>query len=107
MTTTDAYVNRPDSDHDLFFELDAFNPRWQSVYGTLREASEAASALPLYYDYMASNEGWQRKLTFTDVPDTVSRNKAERALRERMAHYGKRLGSEGFRSFSGADFDDE
>ena len=73
--------------HDLFLELNAFDPHWQKHYPTLRAAAEAASCLPEYYNYMQTSEGMLHKLRFTDIPDTVAQNRAERRLRERMMKY--------------------
>ena len=80
--------------HDLFWELEAFDPHWQKHYDTLRSAAVAASCLPEYYAYMATSEGMQHKIRFTDVPDTVAQNRAERRLRERMANLARRGGGQ-------------
>lgn len=84
--------NDGDDKHDLFWELDAFDPKWQTRYRTLREAAQAANCLPDYYAYMNTAEGLQYRIRWQDVPDTVAQNAAQRQLRERMAGYGKKLG---------------
>lgn len=43
--------------HELFEELDAFNPKWQVKYKSLGEAALAANAIGLYNDFVRTAEG--------------------------------------------------
>jgi hypothetical protein len=70
--------------HELFEILDAVCPKWQERYKTLRDAAEAAKALPEFYDYMHTGEGRQRALRFQSVPDTIEANRLEAKMRHRM-----------------------
>lgn len=73
-------------EHELF---DCLHPNWQKLYDTLRDAAEAANALPEYYDYMNTAEGKLRQLRL-NVPDTLAQNRAERRMRERMSNLASR-----------------
>lgn len=81
-----------DDKHELFWQIEAFDPHWQKHYKTLREAAVAADCLPDYYDYLQTSEGLQYRIRMQDVPDTLARNAAERRLRERMAAIARRGG---------------
>jgi hypothetical protein len=76
--------------HEVFWEVEAFDPHWQTHYDTLRAASSAANCLPAYYDYMGTSEGRLRHMRFLDVPDTVQSNRLERKMRERMLRRSNR-----------------
>lgn len=91
--------------HELFYQLDAFNPHWQKVYATIRSAAEAANCLPDYYDYMQTSEGMQYRLRMQDVPDTVAQNRAERRLRERMSAITQRARKSYPEMFEDEDYD--
>lgn len=71
--------------HDLFFDLDAFDPKWQLHYPTILEAARAAKVLIMYTNWIQTDEGRRYKALLQDVPDTVAQNEAERSMRERMA----------------------
>jgi hypothetical protein len=79
--------------HELFEILDAVLPHWQTQYKTLRDAAQAAKALPEYYDYMHTADGQLRAIRFQSVPDTIEANRLEAKMRHRMFkrarnHYG-------------------
>lgn len=70
--------------HDLFWELEAFNPRWQSIYKTVALAAKAAKALPMYSEWLGTPEGLRYQELHRDVPDTMAIDEAERATRAAM-----------------------
>ena len=76
--------------HPLFDELESFDVHWQTHFDTLRDAAEAASALPEYYDYMGTAEGRTRRIRHLNVPDTVLANRLERKMRDRMLRRSNR-----------------
>lgn len=79
--------------HDVFWEVEAFDPKWQQNYDTLRDAAIAANCLPEYYDYLSTSEGKQRNIRLLNVPDTVLANRLERRMRERMLRRSNRENS--------------
>lgn len=70
--------------HDLFDELDAFNPKWRDVYPTVRSAAEAAEVMGLYVDWTHTPEGMAYKSAFADVPDYAAAAKAAAESVERF-----------------------
>jgi hypothetical protein len=76
--------------HDLFYELDAFDTHWQTVYDTIREAAFAAGCLPEYYDFLSTAQGKRYYQTMFGVRDTVAQNRAERKMREQAKSYYNR-----------------
>lgn len=81
----------PTFSHELFEELDAFDPKWQEHYETLREAASAAQVLPMYYLYMSTADGSLRHIRHSGIPNTVRANKLERNMRERMLRRSNRI----------------
>lgn len=70
--------------HDLFWDLEAFDPHWQLHYKTLRAAAVAAKVLTMMSDWLTTDEGRRYQELHTDVPDTLEQNLAEQKLRERL-----------------------
>lgn len=61
---------------ELFEELDAFDPRWQSGYRTIGHAAQAADVLDLYKKWLETPEGVKYLAIVRDVPDHVGRSRA-------------------------------
>lgn len=57
--------------HDLFFELEAFNPRWQTRYRTVKDAALAAGVPDVFKQWLTTAEGQRYALLHTDVPDVL------------------------------------
>jgi hypothetical protein len=64
--------------HELFEELEAFNPRWQQRFPTIRDASKAAGVLPLFEEWLESTpDGLRYAVQMKCVPDySVKRSDA-------------------------------
>jgi hypothetical protein len=76
------YTNK----HDLFWELEAFDPKWQMHYATVAVAARAAKVLPLYADWLKSADGVRYKRTLEGVPDVRAQEAVEQFTRSRMQH---------------------
>ena len=70
--------------HDLFLELEAFNPRWQIVYASVGQAAKAAKVLPMFQEWLLTEEGKHYQEIVRDVPDYEANNAAERRMREAL-----------------------
>ena len=69
----------------LFEELDAFDPKWQTHYDTLRQAADAAGVIDLYRAYTANG----RRSALEHTPDTIGAVRRLRGLVEAdTIHYG-------------------
>jgi hypothetical protein len=68
--------------HDLFEELDAFNPRWQSEYRTIEAAAKAAGALELYQDWLRTEHGQHYLRNIRSAHDHAADNERRKAQRE-------------------------
>lgn len=65
--------------HELFEELEAFNPKWQSHYASTVDAAYAAGVLDLYYAWKNSPDG-KRVTDFTKAPDVLRTVRREAEL---------------------------
>lgn len=70
-------LNVDKNKHDLFFELEAFSPRWQITYRTVREAAHAAKVDDMYTDWLTTDQGKRYRELHSDIPDTLERVKRE------------------------------
>lgn len=69
-----------DADHDVFLELDAFDPRWRSHYPTLKAACAAAGCEDLRQDWLRTDAGKQIADCLRNVPDYLADAAREREL---------------------------
>jgi len=69
--------------HDLFWELEAFDPKWQMHYRTLALAARAAGVLNLYGDWLKSPDGVRYSVQMAGVPDTVQMIEDAKRIREK------------------------
>lgn len=67
--------------HELFEELEAFDPNWQTRFDTLRQAAREAGVMDIYRAYMASMGG--RRDAIDNVPDTLNTIRQLQGLVER------------------------
>jgi hypothetical protein len=60
--------------HELFEELDAFDPNWQKNYKTILEAVSACGypANHLFNHWLNTPEGWRYIQTMAGTPDYLS-----------------------------------
>jgi hypothetical protein len=58
--------------HDLFWELEAFDPRWQTRYSTIKQAAEAAGVMLEYHSWLSTAEGKTYRRAMRGVPDTLA-----------------------------------
>ena len=72
--------------HELFEELDAFNPRWREHYPTIASAAAAASCTDLYRQWAATPEGASYRLRMSGVPDYQGAVKAAQEAADRLPH---------------------
>lgn len=77
--------NNTDDRHDLFLDLDAFDPKWQIHYKTIALAATAAKVMHMYSEWLGTVDGRRYQEILRDVPDTIAKNEAERLLREKAA----------------------
>lgn len=68
--------------HELFEQLEAFDPKWQQHYATLVDAAKAANAYMLYENYAKRPEA-----VLIDVPDV--KGDGERAAAVFYQQFGK------------------
>ena len=69
--------------HELFEQLDAFDPQWQEHYHTLYLAAKAAGEEDLFRDFLTTPEGARYRLAYEGVPDTL---KAVEKMQEQEAN---------------------
>lgn len=67
--------------HELFEELDAFNPKWQTIYSSLPIAAKAAGVSKMFQEWLLSPQGTHYQEIVRDVPDYEAYNEAERRMR--------------------------
>jgi hypothetical protein len=70
--------------HELFEELEAFDPRWREHYATLEAAALHAGCIDLYKQWRKTPEGKSVSAFYKDVPDYVSAIKASQEAAERL-----------------------
>lgn len=63
---------------DFLLELDAFNPKWQTVYRTVQEAAKAAGVLSMYNAWLKTSSGALYQAIVSGVPDTAALNESTR-----------------------------
>lgn len=63
--------------HDLFFELEAFNPRWQTRCRTVQAAAVAANVEKVFKQWLTTDEGQRYTALHSNVPDTLERVRQE------------------------------
>jgi hypothetical protein len=66
--------------HDVFLELDAFDPRWRSHYPTMKAACAAAGCEALRQDWIGSDAGAKIEAALRDVPDYLGDTLREQEL---------------------------
>jgi len=54
--------------HELFLELNAFDPRWQQRYKRIKDAADAAGCTGLYYLWLHTPEGQRYRLETLTAP---------------------------------------
>jgi hypothetical protein len=69
-----------DFEHDVFLELDAFDPKWRSHYPTMKAACAAAGCEDLRQDWIASDTGARIAEALRNVPDYIGDAAREREL---------------------------
>lgn len=70
--------------HELFEELEAFDPKYREHYATVRAAAIAAGAHDLYLAWRKTPEGAACAAIYKDVPDYVGAIKAAQEAAERL-----------------------
>lgn len=76
--------------HELFEELEAFNPRWQQRYATIRDASIAAGVLPLYVTWLeTTHQGALYSFRMRDVPDYSVKRSSKTSLPYSLDNIGE------------------
>jgi hypothetical protein len=69
-----------DSDHEVFLELDAFDPKWRSHYPTMKAACAAAGCEDLRQDWIRTDTGAKIAAAMQNVPDYAADAAREREL---------------------------
>lgn len=72
--------------HELFEELEAFDPRYRDHYATVRGAAVAAGVYELYVAWRKTDEGKACAAITRDVPDYISAIKTAQEAAERLPH---------------------
>jgi hypothetical protein len=70
--------------HELFEELEAWNPKWQQIARNIRDAAERAGALALYDSWLQTSEGKAYLQTLAGVPDYTGAIKAAQESADRL-----------------------
>jgi hypothetical protein len=70
--------------HELFEELDAFDPKWQEHYLSLRSAALAANCLELYDSWRKTPDGARVDRAVGGTPDYLSAIKTAQEAAERL-----------------------
>ncbi len=73
--------------HDLFFELEAFHPRWQTRYRTIKDAAIAARVEDMYTDWLMTDQGRRYTDLYANVPDTLERVRLEQEALARLPYH--------------------
>jgi hypothetical protein len=69
-----------DTEHEVFLELDAFDPKWRSHYPTMKAACEAACCEDLRQDWLRTEAGARIAEALRNVPDYLADAAREREL---------------------------
>lgn len=72
--------------HELFEELDAFDPKWRDRYPTIGEAAGAAGVPGLYHEWRSTPEGRAYAARMAGVPNYAQAIKAAQEAAERLPH---------------------
>jgi len=72
--------------HELFDELEAFDPRYQQHYPTLRAAAEAAHCVGLLEDYLHTAQGNAYRRDIESAPDVLGAIKAMQESADRLPY---------------------
>ncbi len=72
--------------HELFEELEAFDPKYRDHYATVRAAAIAAGVHDMYLAWRKTAEGKACAAIYRDVPDYVSAIKAAQEAADRLPH---------------------
>jgi hypothetical protein len=70
--------------HELFEELDAFDPKWRDHYATVRGAAIAAACHDLYLKWRSTPEGQACAAIYRDVPDYLGATRAAQEAADRL-----------------------
>lgn len=70
--------------NNLLEELNAFDPKWQVHYKTIAQAARAAKVLPMYSEWLGTEDGKHYQEIMHGVPDTIAQNEEERKVREAL-----------------------
>lgn len=65
--------------HELFEQLDAFDPKWQEHYSTLRYAACAARVEDMFFDWLQTSDGRKYRLQQQGVTDWTEVNRRAKA----------------------------
>ena len=68
--------------HELFEELDAFDPHWQENYRTVHEAAKAADVFWLFEEFLETPEGIRYLETTAGVFDYLAAIEAAQKAEE-------------------------
>ena len=84
--------------HELFDELDAFDPHWQRNYPNLFQAVDAAVAAAgyvrdIYLDFISSEAGLNYLANYEDVPDVKGAIEAAQKAEEESPFFQKAVRS--------------
>jgi hypothetical protein len=70
--------------HELFEELDAFDPKWRTHYPTIGEAAGAAGVTDLFHRWRNTDEGRAYTARMDGVPNYAGAIKAAQEAAERL-----------------------
>jgi hypothetical protein len=77
--------------HDLFLELDMFNPAWRDRYPSIQAAATAAKVSDMYREWLTTTEGMGYTALTQGIPDTLKVNALNRAAREAWESAARKL----------------
>ncbi len=80
--------------HELFEELEAFDPKWQSHYANIAQAACAAGVMNIYRYWIKTREGEAYLRLSAGVPDYKGAIEKEQESASRLPFGLSNLGSE-------------
>lgn len=72
--------------HDLFYDLEAFDPKWQMHYRTIALAARAAGVLGMFSEWLLTQEGRQYREVMRGVPDTLELTRLAQEAADRLPY---------------------
>lgn len=80
--------------HELFDELDAWNPKWRQITRSLRDAAQQAGVMDIYLQWLGTPEGAAYLQKFAGTPDYLGAVRKQQEAADRLPFSLSNLGTE-------------